>query len=73
MTKICTRVGLVISLLATPASLPAADRTWLEVKTANFTVISDAGEMQTRGDPQARGAEEANDENLRDQPRIHRC
>jgi len=48
MTKICTRVGLVISLLATPASLPAADRTWLEVKTANFTVISDAGEKSAR-------------------------
>jgi len=45
-----TRIGvwLVLSVLATPSRLPAADRPWIEVKSANFTVVSDAGEKSAR-------------------------
>jgi tetratricopeptide (TPR) repeat protein len=45
-----TRIGawIVFSVLAISSRLPATDRPWLEVKSANFTVVSDAGEKSAR-------------------------
>jgi tetratricopeptide (TPR) repeat protein len=48
MRKTPIGIWLVLSVLATPSRLPAADRPWIEVKSANFTVVSDAGEKSAR-------------------------
>jgi TPR repeat protein len=39
---------LLLSLLATPAGLFAAERPWIEVKSPHFTVVSNAGEKSAR-------------------------
>jgi tetratricopeptide (TPR) repeat protein len=42
------RLLAVLVVLATASRLLAADRPWIEVKSANFTVVSDAGEKSAR-------------------------